>query len=170
MTEVVQAALIVFALRLVDITLYTLRIFMVVRGRKGMAWLFGFFQAFVFVNAMRMVLSDLGNWWKILGYAAGFATGMILGMWIEGRLAIGYTHLQVISSRHGAELCEHLRGAGYGVTEFSGMGKDGVVTILDCNIQRKNSVRITEIIQEIDPDAFVTAEAVRSVRRGFWGY
>jgi len=168
--EILLAAGTIFALRVVDITLYTLRIFMVVRGRKGMAWLFGFCQAFVYVNAMRLVLSDLGNWWKILGYAAGFATGMVIGMWFEGRLAIGFTHLRVISSRQGAALCEHLRQAGYGVTEISGRGKDGAVTIMNCNVRRKNTSHIIQIIQEIDPDAFITAEAVRSVRRGFWGY
>ena len=154
---------------MVDISLYTIRIMMVVRGRKANAWLFGFCQATVYVTALRAVLADVGDWGKILGYAAGFATGLVVGMMIEGRLAIGYTHLRTISPGHGAELAERLRIAGYAVTEVSGQGKDGMVTVLNCSIRRRNTTEVVKLIQEVDGEAFITAEAVRSVRRGFWG-
>lgn len=169
MTVFFVSFLTLFALRLVDITFYTVRIMMVVRGRKGMAWIFGFCQSLVYVTALRAVLSDVGDWGKILGYAAGFATGVITGMWVEGRLAIGYTHLRVISPWRGEELTERLRNAGYAVTEVSGQGKDGMVSILNCSVLRRKAREVEEIIQETDPEAFVTAEAVRSVKRGFWG-
>ena len=169
MIEFLISALTLFLLRLVDISLYTLRIMMVVRGRKRMAWIFGFFQSIVFITALRAVLSDLGNWGKILGYAAGFATGVVLGMWIEGRLAIGYTHLRVISPRRGAELVEKLRSRGYGVTEVSAQGRDGMVSLINLSVLRKQAQQAVKIVEEVDPQAFVTAEAVRSVRRGFWG-
>lgn len=158
-----------FFLRMVDISLYTVRIMMVVRGRKSMAWLFGFCQAFIYVIALRAVLSDIGDWGKILGYAAGFATGIVVGMWLEGRLAIGYTHLRTISPGRGTELAERLRLEGYAVTEVSGQGKDGTVTVLNCSIRRRKTAEVVKIIQEVDAEAFITAEAVRSVRRGFWG-
>ena len=70
----IQAALLIFALRLVDVTAMTLRILMVMRGRKIMAWVLGFFQALVFVVAIREVFADLGNWLNIVGYAAGFGS------------------------------------------------------------------------------------------------
>jgi len=154
---------------MVDISLYTIRIMMVVRGRKGWAWLFAFCQSFVYVIALRAVLSNLGDWGKILGYAAGFATGIVIGMAIEGRLAIGYTHLRMISPGHGAEMADRLRSAGYAVTEVSGQGKDGMVTVLNCSIRRTKTAEVVQIIGDVDSNAFVTAEAVRSVRRGFWG-
>ena len=163
------SALLLFTLRLVDVTLYTIRIMMVVRGRKGLAWLFGFFQAIIYVIALQRVLSDLGDWPKILGYAAGFATGMVVGMWVEERLALGYTHIRVISSRRGSELSGRLRDEGCAVTEVSGYGKDGTVTILNTSVQRKDTLRVEKLIAEADPSAFITAESVRSVRHGFWG-
>jgi uncharacterized protein YebE (UPF0316 family) len=169
MTGFLLSFITLFALRLVDITLYTIRIMMVVRGRKTQAWLFGFCQAFIYVTALRAVLSDLGDWGKYLGYAAGFATGIVLGMWVEGRLAVGYTHLRVISPRRGAELCDRLREAGYAVTEVAGKGKDGTVSLLNCMVRRRKAAEVEELIQSVDPQAFITAEAVRTVRRGFWG-
>ena len=165
----IQSALLVFLLRMVDVTLYTLRIKMVVRGRKPQAWLFGFAQSLVYVTALRLVLSDLGDWGKVIGYATGFATGMVVGMWIEERLAIGYTHLRVISPRRGAELVERLRSRGYGVTEVSAQGRDGMVSLINLSVLRKQAQQAVKIVEEVDPQAFVTAEAVRSVRRGFWG-
>ena len=83
------AALGIFALRVSDMTLDTLRLLFVVRGRKGISWVLGFFQSVIFVIAITSVLSHLDNPLNIIGYAAGFATGNVVGMWIEERLAIG---------------------------------------------------------------------------------
>jgi uncharacterized protein YebE (UPF0316 family) len=169
MVVFLQSALLLFSLRLVDISLYTVRIMMVVRGRKRLAWLFGFCQAIIYVTALRAVLSDVGNWGKIIGYAAGFATGIILGMWIEERLAIGYTHLRIITPWHGVELAERLRKEGYAVTEVPAYGKEGMVTLLNCSVRRKHAHAVEKVVSAVDPQAFITAEAVRAVRKGFWG-
>jgi uncharacterized protein YebE (UPF0316 family) len=164
------SAIPIFFLRLVDVSLYTVRLMMVVRGRKVLAWVFAFFQSFVFVTALRMVLSDMGDWAKYLGYSAGFATGILTGMWLEARLAVGYTHLRVISPRRGAELTERLREAGFAVTEIAGIGKDGAVGILNCSVLRRQAGQFESLVQQIDPDAFMTAEDVRKVDGGFWGH
>ena len=161
-------ALLIFGLRLVDVSLATLRIMMVVRGRKPLALGFAFCQALVYVNTLRVVLSDLGSWEKIIGYATGFATGMVIGMWLETRLAVGYSHLKIVSSYLGADRTDHLREAGYAVTEIPAGGKDGAVTILSCNVKRKYTIHVCKIVEEIDPSAFVTVEDMRRVQRGFW--
>jgi uncharacterized protein YebE (UPF0316 family) len=89
-------------------------------------------------------------------------------MWIEEKIAVGYTHLRITSPRRGAELAKRLRVEGYAVTEIAAQGKDGMVTLLNCNVLRKKAPEVEEIIIKSDPEAFVTAEAVRSVQRGFW--
>ncbi|MCK5428118.1 MAG: hypothetical protein KAI94_01530, partial [Anaerolineales bacterium] len=150
MSPMLTSALIIFALRVVDVSLYTIRFMMVVRGRKGLAWLLAFFKATIYVLAILGVLSNLDNWLNIIGYAAGFATGNIVGMWLEGKLAIGITHLRVISARRGSSIVERLRSAGYAVTEIAGQGRDGMVTILNCGVQRREAGRVTDMIAEID--------------------
>ncbi|HZD57599.1 MAG TPA: DUF5698 domain-containing protein [Anaerolineales bacterium] len=164
----VQSAVLIFILRVGDVSLATVRVLMVVRGRKALAWVLGFGQALVFVVALRAVLSDLGNWLNILGYAAGFATGNVVGMMIEERIALGHSHLRIISSGRGAEVAEHLRGAGYAVTEISGRGKDGTVTLLNCSVLRRRVMEVKDLVEEIDRQAMVTAEDIHPVRRGFW--
>lgn len=163
-----SSALLIFVLRVGDMSLDTLRMLFVMRGRKGLAWVSGFCQSLLFVIAFSSVLSNLDNPLNIVGYAAGFATGNVVGILIEARLAIGYTHLRIISSRRGNMLAEKLREAGYAVTEIAGRGKDGTVNILSCSVQRKNADAVLQVVQQIDAEAFVTKEEVSAVRRGFW--
>jgi uncharacterized protein YebE (UPF0316 family) len=158
----------IFLLRVGDMSLDTLRVLFVMRGRKGIAWVLGFFQALIFVLAISSVLSNLDNLLNVIGYAAGFATGNVLGMLIEERLAIGYIHLRVVSPHRGAAIAEHLRAEGYAVTEVPARGKDGMVAVLSASVLRKNVDRVRAIVNSVDEDAFITAEEVRSVRRGFW--
>src|SRR5512136_3481821 len=91
-------ALGIFALRVADMTFDTLRMLFVVRGRKGVAWVLGFMQSVIFVIAITSVLSHLDNPLNVIGYAAGFATGNVVGMWIEEWLAIGYVKISIVSS------------------------------------------------------------------------
>lgn len=164
----IQSAALIFLLRLIDVTLMTLRFLMVMRGRKAAAWILGFFQALVFVIAIRQVLSDLGEWLNLVGYAAGFATGTVVGMRLEEWLAVGYGHVRIISSRHGAALAEELRQAGFAVTEIAGRGRDGTVDVLNCSIPRRQVPKLQALAKETDPHAFITVEDVRPLWRGFW--
>jgi uncharacterized protein YebE (UPF0316 family) len=158
----------IFLLRVSDMTLDTLRVLVVMRGRKGIAWVLGFFQAMIFVMAISTVLSNLDNLLNILGYAAGFATGNVVGMLIEEKLAIGHLQVSIISPRLGTAIAEAMREGGYAVTEIPARGKDGMVTLLNVSVLRKNIEHVHRIVHQVDPTAFITAEDVRRVRRGFW--
>jgi uncharacterized protein YebE (UPF0316 family) len=158
----------IFVLRVCDMSLDTLRMLVVMRGRKLVAWVLGFFQAAIFVLAITSVLKDLNNLLNVLGYAAGFATGNVVGMWIEERLAIGHVQLSIVSSRRGSAVAEMLRKTGYAVTEIPARGRDGMVSMLSCSVLRKNVERVHTLIQEVDPSVFITSEDVRPVRHGLW--
>lgn len=162
------AAGLIFALRVLDMSLDTVRLLFVLRGRKAIVWVMGFLQALVFVVAIASVLSDLDNPLNILGYAAGFATGSVVGMWIEEKLAIGHIQMRIVSPRLGPAVAERLRSEGYAVTEIPARGKDGMVTVLSCSVLRRNVRRVRDLVSQVDPATFITAEDVRPVRRGFW--
>jgi uncharacterized protein YebE (UPF0316 family) len=157
----------IFGLRVLDMSLGTLRILYVVRGKKSLVWILGFFQAGISVIAIGSVVANMDNVWNLIGYAAGFATGNVVGMFVEGRLAIGHTRVHVISPRRGAAIAEHLREGGYAVTEIPARGKDGMVTMLECSVRRREAIKVDQLIRDVDETAFVTAEDVRPVRRGY---
>jgi uncharacterized protein YebE (UPF0316 family) len=89
-------------------------------------------------------------------------------MIIEERLAIGFVLVTVISPLRGAAIADKLRTSGYAVTEIAARGRDGMVSMLNCSVRRKETDDVETIILEADPQAFITADDVRPLRRGFW--
>jgi uncharacterized protein YebE (UPF0316 family) len=162
------SAALIFALRVADMTLDTLRVLFVMRGKKQVSWVLGFFQSAIFVLAIGRVLSQVNNPLNVIGYAAGFATGNVVGMIIEERIAIGHILVTIISPRRGSAIVTHLRQNGYAVTELSGRGKDGMVSIIHCSVLRKQVDPVQKLVNEIDPEAFITIEDVRPLKHGFW--
>lgn len=168
MLIILQFALLIFALRVVDLTLATMRLLMITRGRKALAWIFSFVKSMLYLFILQLVLQSIDDPLTIIAYATGFATGMVLGMWLEERIALGFTHLRIISPKRGAELTELLREEGYAVTEIASQGKDGMVALLDCNVRRRKTSEVVQTISNIDPESFITSSAVRSAQRGFF--
>lgn len=160
--------LLIFVLRVTDMTLDTLRVLFVIRGRKSLAWILGFFQSSIWVIAITSVLSNLDNPWNIVSYAAGFATGNVVGIMIEGGLAIGYSHMQIISQRLGSAIADTVRNTGYAATELPARGRDGMVSVISCSLRRRDVEDVRRMVQEIDPQAFITVEDIRPIHRGYW--
>jgi uncharacterized protein YebE (UPF0316 family) len=158
----------IFFLRVANNAIDTVRILFMMRGKKTLAWICAFLVSLNYIVVIGSVLSDLTNPIIIFMYSSGYATGNVLGMWLEDKLALGHLKLTIISTNLGNLLAESLRGIGFAVTEISARGKDGMVTVLNCNVLRKQLSLIENLVREVDEFAFVTAEEVRPIRRGFW--
>lgn len=158
----------IFLLRVTDMSLDTLRVLFVIRGRRALAWILGFLQSTLWVIAITSVLSNLDNLWNIVAYASGFATGNVVGMTIEERLAIGHAQLKIISSRRGKAIVEAIRKAGYAATEVAGRGKDGTVSVIDCSIRRRDISKLQKEIFSVDAEVFVTLGEIQPLHRGYW--
>lgn len=164
--------LLIFVLRLADVSLATLRLLTAVRGHKLAATAVGFFEVLIWVTAIAVVVRNLNSPLLVLGYSAGFAAGTYLGMMIEERLAFGLAQVRVVSRNAGRQNAGHeialgLRSLGFGVTEQEGLGRDGPVQILDTVVRRKQLPRVFQEIRRKDPNAFVTVEEPRYVQRGW---
>ncbi len=138
------------------------------RGKRGMAWILGFIESVLFVVVIGSVLTNLENPLNIIGYAAGFATGNVVGMAIEKRLAIGYTHFSIISRDHSTQIADTLRQEGYGVTEIPARGRESNFMLVDCRVRRKLADDVEALALSVDPEAFITAEDVTPRRSGVW--
>ncbi len=159
--------LLIFGLRATDLTLSTLRMLVTVRGRRTAAWILGFAQALVFISAVAGLLSRLSDPWNWIAYAAGFGTGNVVGILLEGRLAPGHSLLQVVSPRRGQAVNEALRGRGRGVTTLAARGLEGAVSLVLCYVPRRQVEAARQEILGADPEAFVTVGNVRQVRGGW---
>jgi uncharacterized protein YebE (UPF0316 family) len=158
----------IFILRVGNTMLDTIRLLFMLRDKRFLTWVLGFFQTIIYVIVIGSVLSNLNNLQNIVGYSAGFATGNILGMMVEERLALGHIKMSIISSTSGAAIAERLRIDGFAVTEIPARGRDGTVSVLQCDVIRKHLDKVEKLVLATDPEAFITCEDVRPVRAGFW--
>lgn len=159
--------LVIFGLRIVDVSLSTVRILLAVRGRKLLVPIIGFVEVLVWLFAAGNAIRHLDSIWHILGYAFGFSAGTSVGLWIEEKLAIGIATMRIITMRTGAGLAEGLRTLGCGVTEFTGQGRQGPVEVLNTVVTRRQIPLVLREIERWDPDAFITIEEPREIRRGW---
>jgi uncharacterized protein YebE (UPF0316 family) len=160
-------ALLIFCLRLTDVSMGTVRTIMVMRGMRRVAALIGFVEVSIWVVAISRVIGHVDSIWSVLGYSGGFAAGTLLGMWIEDKLALGHVYVHVVSMSKGPELALAIREAGYGATQVQAEGKSGPVQVIDTVVPRKQAKGLLHLVNEIDDDSFVTIEEARKVMRGY---
>lgn len=165
-----MAGLFIFAMRVTDMSMDTLRMMFVIKGKKILAGLVGTMQALVFILAVGKALSGPLNFWTVFGYATGFGTGIILGMVLEQKLAIGYSMIQIYSSGSGKAIARVLRDNGHAATELYGEGKNGTVSVVTCAVARKYKRFVKDMVENIDPQAFITFDDVNLTRRGYFRF
>ncbi|MEL7626911.1 MAG: DUF5698 domain-containing protein [Anaerolineaceae bacterium] len=167
--QVFGTTLLIFFVRVLSISMDTLRFMFTMRGKRTIAWFLGFFESVLFVLTVGVVLNDMTNFLYIIAYAAGYATGNVIGMYIERKLAVGYSHISVISKTRGSEVSHALRENDFAVTEIPAQGMEGPVCISDLSVRRKDIADVEKIVKETDPEAFITIEEVTPLRAGYWG-
>lgn len=160
--------LFVFAARLADVSLSTVRFMLMIRGKRLVAALIGLVEIAIWVNALGRVLAALDNPLKVVFYCLGFASGIYAGQIIEEKLAVGLATVQIIPSSYEAAelLTQRLRAAGHGVTVLTGEGLHGPRKVLLVTVQRKGLQSVVAMAREDDPALFLTVLDARSALGG----
>ena len=166
--SVLTTSLLIFTLRVGNIALDTLRVMLVVQRKRVLSALVGFWQALMWIVVIKSVLENLENFYSIVAYAGGYSAGILVGMALEERLAIGFSHVRIVTSEIARLMSTALRASGYGGTEYVGHGKDGRVLEVNVIAKRRDLSDIEEIASRIDPKCFITSEAINPMRRGHW--
>jgi uncharacterized protein YebE (UPF0316 family) len=164
--NLIVAAALIFALRIVDVSLGTVRTISLIHGRIATAVILGFFEVLIWITVVAQVISGVSEDPVLLvAYAAGFAAGNGVGIVIERRLAFGVQMLQMISNRHGEAIATAIREIGQAVTVFTGEGRDGPVKMLLTTCQRRKVPSLIAEARGIDPDIFYVVEPVSELRK-----
>src|SRR4051794_23906002 len=159
--EPFAGALLVFLLRVIDVSIGTVRMLYAVRGLRLPAAGLGLIESGVFIFAISRVFQDLGTHpWNMVGYAAGFAAGNAAGITLERWIGSGWALARIISRDRSAALLAALRDAGFGVTAVQGEGKEGGVLVLFVVTRRRQGEAMLQLVRETDPDAFITTDSV----------
>jgi uncharacterized protein YebE (UPF0316 family) len=164
--ELLLNALIIFAFRIGDVSLGTLRTLFTVQGKKTLAPIVGLFESLIWVFAIREVFAHLDNPWNVAGYAGGFATGTYIGILLEQKLAIGFHQIYIISRHYSDEIADALRKNLFGVTIIPGEGGSGGMAIITSMIKRSRLREFQKIVDGIDKTTFISIQNAM-LYRGF---
>lgn len=158
--------IIIFFARICDVTLGTIRIILVARGKRNIAPFLGFFEVLIWIVAIGQLVQHIHSVTAYLMYAAGFATGNYVGMWLEDKIALGMVIVRIILSQGGDELARALHDNGFGVTFYDGEGSNGPVKLIFTIVPRKSLETVKSIIHQYHPSAFISIEDIRSTQAG----
>jgi uncharacterized protein YebE (UPF0316 family) len=158
--------LLVFLARVLDVTLGTLRIIFISQGKRTLAPILGGIEVFIWITIVSQIVRSANNILAYIAYAVGFAVGNYIGMYIEGRLAIGTLLVLTIVQDHSERLTTRLHSAGFGVTCADGEGANGPVKLVYTIVPRRSLKVVLNIIHESHPHAFLTIQDVRSTQQG----
>jgi len=165
--SIVFDLLFIFFARIVDVSLGTVRMILTIRGERYLAAGIGFFEIMVYIVALGKVINSLHDPPRLIVYCLGFASGVLVGIAIEEKLALGYRGLQVITDHSNDNLVEYLRDQGFGVTTWEGSGREGPKLVVNIFLKRNLAQEVAEKIEELDPNAFIVFLEPKYFRGGY---
>jgi uncharacterized protein YebE (UPF0316 family) len=160
--------LLIFVARICDVSIGTLRIIFVSKGKINIAPVLGFFEVLIWITAISKIMQNLDNYINYVAYAAGFATGNYVGMILEERLAMGIQMVRVFTNSKGQELVQMLNSSGYGATSVEAHGAKEKVHLIYTIVQRTELHNVINVINRFNPKAFYTVEDIITANEGIF--
>jgi uncharacterized protein YebE (UPF0316 family) len=149
----------IFALRIIDVSIGTVRTISVVQGRTRTAVFLGFFEVLIWVTVVAQVVVRIETApWLAPFYAGGYAAGVGVGMVIERRLSQGRYLVRLITHSRSAELVAAVGAQGRVLGSFPGATPEGTATLIFVSAIGKRVPDVIEAVRQADPNAFYTVE------------
>jgi len=159
--------LLIILVQLIYVPLLTLRTISMVKKHRLASMFFGFSESLVYVFGLAIVLKGESSILEMVIYAVGFALGLFVGIYVEEKMAIGYTSIHVNINHENDELVNNLREMGYGVTVYNGEGREGLRRRIDILTHRKKEQELMDYIIGQEPEAFIIAYEPKLFRGGY---
>ena len=165
----------VFLCRIVDVSLSTVRVIVVVKGKSKLASMIAIAEALIWFLIIReALLFEADTFWAYLAiglsYASGFATGTFVGGKFADKFIKGNVRVQVVTSGRDDELLEAIKNAGYAVTiidiNTSLFGKKKYMIMAEMKSNQTSEFK--ELVYKYDNKAFVTVEETKYVYNGYF--
>ncbi|WP_102347889.1 DUF2179 domain-containing protein [Bacillus sp. Marseille-P3661] len=165
--SVVMVAIILI-INIVYVSFFTIRMILTLKGQRYLAALLSTVEVVIYVVGLGLVLDNLNEIHNLIAYAVGYGLGVLAGMKIEEKLALGYITVNVITKEYDLQFTKMLREKGYGVTSWMAYGMEGDRLAMQILTPRKSERKLYETIQDIDPKAFIISYEPKTIHGGFW--
>lgn len=161
----------VFCVRIMDVSLGTIRTIVTVKGKSALASLIGFFEVFIwFVIVQEALTTDETSIWIAVSYAGGFAMGTYIGSILSKIFIKGNYGVQVVLSGKNENIVNSIREAGYAVSVIDVKGQDIKTEkyMLFIEIDKRKINHLKALIKGLDPKAFVVVNETQMVHNGYF--
>ena len=157
----------IFFVRIIDVSLGTIRTIISVKGKSLIASLIGFVEITVWFLVVKEALNtDENSLWIVFSYASGFATGTYIGGLLSKKFIQSNLAVQVITTNY--NLIDILRNNGYAVSVLDIKGKkEEKKYMLYISITNKNYNELEKIIKSSDEKAFIVVNEIKNIENGF---
>lgn len=167
--EWILVPLLIFVARLIDVSMSTIRIILIVNEKRIAASVLSFLEMFVWLVAVTQTLKNLSNVMCYIGFAGGFAVGTYIGMLIEKKLSMGIVLIRITTTeKDGHQLISFLKQRKFRITSVNAEGNFGKTNIIYTVVMRKEMNSVIEVIKQFNPNAFYTVENIRYVNEQRW--
>jgi len=164
--NILLTGIIIFCARICDVSIGTVRTIVTVQGRTGIAFVLAVFEIVIWITVASTVIHQITDRpILVLFYALGFATGNVVGILVERKLAFGAIILKVITRNDGYSLADALRKMGQPVTVFVGEGMTGPVLELYIVCRRKDLKWLLPEVKKKERNAFYVIEQARDMSK-----
>ena len=160
----------IFFARIFDVTLGTIRTVFSVKGRTFIAGIIAFFEVIVWFLVVKEALNNnYDNFIIPVSYAAGYATGTILGTYISKTFINSLVSVEVLTNKATPKNIKILHDEGFAVSKVNAIKtyQNTKSSILFITINSKYLPKLNNIINKIDEKAFIVINESRIVHNGF---
>jgi uncharacterized protein YebE (UPF0316 family) len=164
--NIILTGLVIFFARICDVSIGTIRTIVTVQGRTVIAFILALFEITIWILVASAVINQVKDQpLLVLFYAFGYATGNVIGIVVEKKLAFGIIILKILTKTAGQEITDYLRGKGQPVTVFVGEGMKGPVSELYIACRRRDLKWILPEVRKLDEKLFYIVEQARDMSK-----
>ncbi len=159
----------IFLARIIDVSISTFRMMVMVRKKSILTPILAFCEVFVwFIAARKALNTNIDSIFIPIFYSLGYATGTYIGGCMSRKFIKNVNSIEVTTKRNNIKLINTLRSEGYAVSVIALKNnyrdkKD----LLIVDVRSKNTQETVNLIKEVDPKAFIVVKDTKIVHNGY---
>ena len=163
----------IFFVRIIDVTLGTIRTIITVKDKIFLASVIGFFEVLIWFLIAKEALDTAMDGTVIgIAYALGFATGTYVGGLISRYVIKGNLQVQIVTNKATQDWLDKLRNNGFAVSVMDINEKKGLPDkyMLFMEINKKDFDKLHKLVKEYDRNAFIVVNESLAVINGYFNH
>lgn len=170
MWELLATCVAVCAAKILEISIQSIKTVCMVKGERKLAACLGFVECVVWGLVVSSIITTLhSNYCLLFSYCLGYAIGLYIGSFIESKIAIGTSNIQiVVPEAHIKDVEKLLIAENHGFTVVAGHGAKSKMSVVIMILPRKDVKNImTEIRNICNNEVFIVSSEVSKFVGGY---